>query len=508
MRRVLLAAGLVVVTARTNDLPQLHLRFPVASTPAEPLSELAVAEPVGPRLRAALPQLRLRLPPIAGAAPVERPMEVTDGYADTDGRHPRLEAPDGDPEGDHRGWGPGLESAERVSTPSGEMPENFSIITKLLGPCDTKTCPSWSLGCLASCAVSFLLMTWAFKNLKVISDVYFVPSTLAVSRQLKMPADVAGATLLAFGSSAPEFCTNVVATFFIVNECGVGDIIGSAIHNVLLIVGVSGLCAGRALALWWYPLSRDCFFYALSILELTVFLWDEHVTVLEASVMCLTYFLYIAWMMRNMSIYYFICDVLRLKATVPDEGSDDDDEEEGGILDCDPLEIFWKYTMPSAKTSAASCFLASLLHISWLAYLMVDAATHFGCSVGMPPLFMGLVFLAAGTSIPDAFASMAAARKGEGDMAVSNALGSNIFDILLGLGFPWLIALLLGKPIVFLGVNRLLYWVLILVAVLVAFMVVVIGGGWQLGKRMGATLVALYGGYVLFALLKAFDVIA
>merc|ERR1719240_177804 len=98
-----------------------------------------------------------------------------------------------------------------------------------------------------------------------------------MARRLNMPADVAGATLLAFGSSAPEFCTNIVATFFIVNECGVGDIVGSAIHNVLLIVGVSGLFAGRALSLWWYPLTRDCFFYLASILELTAFLWDEHI---------------------------------------------------------------------------------------------------------------------------------------------------------------------------------------------------------------------------------------
>merc|ERR1719240_1784276 len=103
-----------------------------------------------------------------------------------------------------------------------------------------------------------------------------------MARRLNMPADVAGATLLAFGSSAPEFCTNVVATFFIVNECGVGDIVGSAIHNVLLIVGVSGLFAGRALSLWWYPLSRDSIFYMISVVELIVFLWDERLTIPEA----------------------------------------------------------------------------------------------------------------------------------------------------------------------------------------------------------------------------------
>merc|ERR1719378_1187591 len=114
--------------------------------------------------------------------------------------------------------------------------------------------------------------------------------------------------------------------------------------------------------------------------------------------------------------------------------------------------------MPSPKTNENLCFFFALVHIALTTYIMVDAAHYFGIVVGIPSLFMGLVFLAAGTSIPDAFGSLAAARKGEADMAVSNALGSNIFDILCGLGLPWLISLCMGKPIVFLGVGRLLYW--------------------------------------------------
>merc|ERR1719188_1715135 len=136
--------------------------------------------------------------------------------------------------------------------------------------------------------------------------------------------------------------------------------------------------------------------------------------------------------------------------------------------------------MPSPTGSSLRCFLCALCHIAWVSYVMVDAATRFGATVGIPPLFMGLVFLAAGTSIPDAFASMAAARRGEGDMAVSNALGSNIFDILCGLGLPWLISLLMGKPIVFLGVGRLIYWIWILFLTLVVFMAVVVAGNWKL----------------------------
>lgn len=428
-----------------------------------------------------------------------------DGYADTDAKHPRSSPPKGDPVGDAENWG--ASAVWREVTSMGEMPEHFSLLTSVLGPCDKKSCTKWTSTCTLNLVVSAFLMVWLFKNLKVMSDVYFVPSTLKLAERLDMKPDVAGATLLAFGSSAPEFCTNMVATFFIVNECGVGDIIGSAIHNVLLIVGVSGLFAGRALSLWWYPLSRDCLFYLLSIIELTVFLWDEHIVMWEAAAMCCTYGGYCLWMAYNQSLYYKICTFLRCKATVPEEPEGDDEDEEESMFYYDPIEVLWRLTMPSWRTSCWKCFFVALLHISWLSYLMVDAAARFGVVMGIPTLFMGLVFLAAGTSIPDAFASMAAARKGEADMSVSNALGSNIFDILMGLGGPWLLAIAMGKPIVFVGVNRLMYWVSLLIAVLAVFMFIVVTTGWKLNSKMGVSLVTMYFGYVMWALLKSYSLV-
>lgn len=312
--------------------------------------------------------------------------------------------------------------------------------------------------------------------------------------------------MLAFGSSAPEFCTNVVATFFIVNECGVGDIIGSAIHNILLVVGVSGMFALRSLNLWWYPLSRDCFFYLISILELLIFLIDENIVIWEASVMCITYAVYCLWMCWNLPIYQKVCAMCKLEAVVPEEVEEEDEDVEG-VLYYDPIEMLWRCCMPAHDTHPVSCFCASLLNIAWLSYLMVDSATLFGCVAGIPTLFMGLVFLAAGTSIPDAFASLGAARRGEGDMAVSNALGSNIFDILLGLGLPWLISLVMGQPIVFLGVNRLLYWVVVLIVVLVVFMGIIVVSRWSLNQKTGIVLGTFYVGYVVYALLKSFKIV-
>merc|ERR1712093_786137 len=98
-----------------------------------------------------------------------------------------------------------------------------------------------------------------------------------IVERLQLSNDVAGATFMAAGSSAPELFTSLVTTFAIVGEGGVGTIIGSAIFNILVIVGVTGFvaCEDQNLAIWWYPLTRDTMFYSLAILELAIVLWNE-----------------------------------------------------------------------------------------------------------------------------------------------------------------------------------------------------------------------------------------
>jgi solute carrier family 24 (sodium/potassium/calcium exchanger), member 5 len=76
---------------------------------------------------------------------------------------------------------------------------------------------------------------------------------------------------------------------------------------------------------------------------------------------------------------------------------------------------------------------------------MVDFSVRVGCNLGIPGLLMGLVFIAAGTSVPDALSSIAVGKSGMGDMAVANVLGSNIFNILIGLGLPWLLKVLVSQ---------------------------------------------------------------
>ena len=81
--------------------------------------------------------------------------------------------------------------------------------------------------------------------------------------------------------------------------------------------------------------------------------------------------------------------------------------------------------------------------VIWMGALctgMVYLASMIGCSWRVDPVIMGVIVLAAGTSVPDLIASVTVAKNGQGSMAIANAIGSNVFDILLGLGFPWFLA--------------------------------------------------------------------
>merc|ERR1719453_767158 len=111
--------------------------------------------------------------------------------------------------------------------------------------------------------------------------------------KLKISEDVAGATFLAMASSAPELFHSILATFVLVSDGGVGNIIGSALFNLLVIIGVIPAVVGKTLKIWWFPTVRDAIWYAIAILEIYVTLLDGWVYQYEALGMVLTYGAYI-----------------------------------------------------------------------------------------------------------------------------------------------------------------------------------------------------------------------
>jgi len=120
---------------------------------------------------------------------------------------------------------------------------------------------------------------------------------------------------------------------------------------------------------------------------------------------------------------------------------------------------------------------------------------------------MGITFIAAGTSIPDLLTSVIVARQGHGDMAVSSSIGSNIFDILIGLPLPWLCWCISTSGDMYVGNgDSLLQSVLVLFGMLAIVFVAIVLNGWVLTKRLGYTMFVLYVVFVIQDLLTAYQV--
>ena len=152
-------------------------------------------------------------------------------------------------------------------------------------------------------------------------------------------------------------------------------------------------------------------------------------------------------------------------------------------------------------------FGVSVLWIGILSYFMVAWASKLGCMFGIHPAVMGCTILAAGTSVPDAIGSLIVAREGQGDMAVSNAIGSNVFDILLGLGLPWTLGGLLLHQSTQVDAENLVPLSFILVGTLVGVYFSTMLNGWRLSKWLGGFFFALYFVFVGYSLAHEFDLI-
>merc|ERR1712137_1080537 len=159
-------------------------------------------------------------------------------------------------------------------------------------------------------------------------------------------------------------------------------------------------------------------------------------------------------------------------------------------------------TMPDIRRprnhgSMKIAILAFLLSLMWLLIFsccLLDWATVVSNTLGIPAPVAGVTVLAAGTSVPDLLSSYVVAKHGEGDMAVSSSIGSNIFDILVGLPVPWLLFTTVGCQLqeVQFKTESLGSSVAVLMAMLLSVGVVVIAMKWRMTKSMGMLMMFLY----------------
>lgn len=417
--------------------------------------------------------------------------------------------------------------------------------------------------------IHILIALYMFIGFAIICDDYFVPSLEIMCDVLHIQSDVAGATLMAAGSSAPELATSVIAVFIAKDDIGLGTVVGSAVYNIMFVISICALFAGMVVNLNWWPLFRDCAFYTLSVLALAYVIMDENVYWYESLVLVILYIFYIILMYFNSRLEAWMVDrckclcntvhhkqgihsdstivhydkltesvssngSISTKQNVFDGDSDEPDVEEGNsilhntILHDEPLtsnikdepesvfsipdvwykKILWTVSLPLKVLfyiSVPDCrqqrwrrwfvvtFVMSLAWLSAMSYLMVWMITVIGYTVSVPDTIMALTFVAFGVSLPDVITSLIVVREGYGDMAVSNAVGSNVFDILICMGVPWVMksAINDGNPIKVYS-EGLLYSTLTLLLTVVFLLVATHFNGWKLTKRYGLLLMLVY----------------
>lgn len=171
-----------------------------------------------------------------------------------------------------------------------------------------------------------------------------------------------------------------------------------------------------------------------------------------------------------------------------------------------PLEFLSMITIPNCKKENREkwwpvTFLTAIIWIAIYSYILVWMMTIIGFTVGIPDTVMGLTLLAGTVALPDLVATLVVVKRGQGNMGVSNAIASNIFETLMGMGLPWLMKTTIASPgsVVPVASGGLEYTSMGILVTIIYFLAVIHFSGWQLNKKMGTGLIAWYVGAVALA---------
>ncbi|KAM9424722.1 sodium/potassium/calcium exchanger 2 [Pholidichthys leucotaenia] len=493
-------------------------------------------------------------------------------------------------------------------------------------------------------------MIYMFIALAIVCDEFFVPALTVITEKLTISDDVAGATFMAAGGSAPELFTSIIGVFISHSNVGIGTIVGSAVFNILFVIGMCAIFSKEILNLTWWPLFRDVSFYILDLIMLIIFFLDNFISVWESIGLLSGYAAYVIFMKFNSRMEGFVKDCMNknqvievevqpkdekaspgapeddgklsarprlqrggssaslhnslmrnsifqlmihtldplseefadselgtygklkyyhsmteegkfrekasilhkiakkkcqvedsekangvasssdknlpnsssvevevtppMNGTAGQEGETAEDEEE----EDQPLSLSWPesnrkrftylfimpivlplwLTLPDVRKTSSKkffpiTFLGAICWIAGFSYLMVWWAHQVGETIGITEEIMGLTILAAGTSIPDLITSVIVARKGLGDMAVSSSVGSNIFDITVGLPFPWLLwSFFRGLEPVQVSSNGLFCAIVLLFLMLLFVIISIAACKWRMSKLLGFIMFLLY----------------
>uniref|UniRef100_A0A8C2KIQ7 Sodium/calcium exchanger membrane region domain-containing protein n=1 Tax=Cyprinus carpio TaxID=7962 RepID=A0A8C2KIQ7_CYPCA len=453
-------------------------------------------------------------------------------------------------------------------------------------------------------------MIYMFIALAIVCDEFFVPALTVITEKLKISDDVAGATFMAAGGSAPELFTSVIGVFISHSNVGIGTIVGSAVFNILFVIGMCAVFSREILNLTWWPLFRDVFFYIVGLIMLIIFFLDNYIMYWESISLLLAYAAYVLFMKFNGNVETLVKGIINRNQVVEVEAQPKDTSppavelkdpakprlQRGGssaslhnslmrnsifhlmIHTLDPLSeefadselgTYGKLKYYHSMTEEGKFReKASILHkiakkkcqvedsngvaeknlpnssnvevdvtppmngtagqdgdtvshlnkkISSPRLLFCEIIFHWQCvidvelshifqsdclvlislqvgeTIGITEEIMGLTILAAGTSIPDLITIFIVARRGLGDMAVSSSVGSNIFDITVGLPLPWLLYSIINSMSPVQVSSNGLFCAIVLLFLMLLFVIISIAAcKWKMSKLLGFIMFLLY----------------
>jgi len=339
----------------------------------------------------------------------------------------------------------------------------------------------------------------------------------------KMPPGVRGATINAVGSSLPELLTTFILLFLFLDEDGfsggIATCAGSAVFNAVII---PALCIAAVL---WFGVKRKGGIERIKAITV------GRPTILRDGIFFIAAEILLIWLLTGnvmkwwmggalMSVYvaYFTYLMIQYKRGALAEDDDDDDEDDDDEdEDQDSfLRALWRldfnqllFKGRDLSTGRAWVVLsAAIAVIAAGCYVLSWAVVEAAHALNVPLYFTTVILAAAATSVPDTVLSVKDAMKGSYDDAVSNALGSNIFDITVALGFPLLCYGLVHGDVHLSSASGSAADVQLLrIALLVVtfFVMLVFLIGSKMGKVKAALLLAIYGGWTLFIIGRAVE---
>lgn len=296
----------------------------------------------------------------------------------------------------------------------------------------------------------------------------FVDGASIIAKRLHIPSLIIGLTLVSIGTSLPEFSVSLTSAIQGLNDMSFGNIVGSNIFNTFVVIGVSAIITPLVI-------SKDMYKYDLPILIGIYFLLIIFCFIISPYTLSLIESIIIF----SLFFIYTIFLIFRSKKEIAKEE-----------INQSTLSPLWKNIL---------FVVLGLAGIILGGNLVVDNASTIAKELGMSETLVGLTIVAVGTSLPELVTSIVAAKKGENDIAVGNAVGSSIFNVILILGFCSTIRS------INVNISSLVDVIIMLISALLLFAFALKGK--KVNKVQGLILVIIYIAYLTYIICRNYALI-